>query len=116
MKILSAVILAGLLSAGSAYCVDLHVAPGHPAAGDTNDGLSADTPLLTIQGAIDRAQSFLNAGTSVKIVVAAGIYREKLAYTASGAATNTPLAIEGDPGGGTRILGTVADGFQPGTW
>jgi len=116
VKCLFVFLLLGLLWVGAARGVDLHVNSGHPDANDANDGQSASFPLLTIKGAINQAKSFLNNGTEVKIVVAAGAYREKLSYTASGLATNAPLAIEGDPRGGTRILGTIATGFEPGTW
>ncbi len=99
----------------------LYVDQNHPAASDGNDGLLPTTPVVTLGRALQLAQTYMNAGASVTIKMAAGIYRESnvVSATDGSALQHAHLTIEGDPAGGTKIYGTMdsaASGFLPATW
>jgi hypothetical protein len=113
--LLSTCLLTGLRSE-SAADVSIYVTPAHPSASDANSGLSSNSPLSTISAALSKATPYLQGGTPVLIAASSGTYREKLSLSATGAATNTPLTIKGDPLGGTRITGTFSAGFEAENW
>jgi hypothetical protein len=110
---------------------DLHVASENPAASDRNPA-TADQPLKTLGAAIALASPLLRDGTPVRILVAAGFYREGSAFdpaasnavpprpeinplTINGAligglASQTPLAIIGEAPG--KVIVTGADRYD----
>jgi hypothetical protein len=97
----------------------LYVDQNDPGASDSHDGQSTSLPLLTVGKALDLSLSHMDGGNSVHISIGDGTYREfdYFMSAANGSARQSAaLTLEGDPGGGTRIRGSVADGFEPGTW
>ena len=97
---------------------------------DRNTGASAKSPVKTIERALALARPLLDAGTGVRIRIAAGVYRpsstlrlsdydkpaESRLAPLSATAQKTPLIIEGEGGGTVSIRGSVTAGFEPGTW
>jgi hypothetical protein len=104
---------------------DLRVAVDHPAAADTNPG-TTDHPLKTLAAALTRATPLLRDGTPVRILLAAGVYREGRsldrkshplllnAARIGGLAETTPLAIIGEAPG--RVILSGADLTSPTDW
>lgn len=84
----------------------LYVDVSHPSASDSNPG-TATAPLATIQAGVDRADEIRKAGTSARVVIAAGVYREHVQMRHS-TADAPPLLIEAAQPGSVRITGTDA--------
>ncbi len=101
----------------TAAAVTLHV---DPTASDANPGTAA-APFRTIGAAIDRAQDLRRDGLGVRVVVAAGTYRESLDVTGPNLAGPDPVLVVEAATPGTVVV-TGADpigGWQPasgGTW
>lgn len=68
--------LSGAALAFNAFSHDLYVNNLNPAANNDVDGDDPDNPLLTIQGAVDRAAELAVAG--IRIFVAGGTYNENV--------------------------------------
>lgn len=103
------------------YEVTLHVANTHDGATDAeaNTGENADQPLVTMNRSLEIARQHLQRGRSVQIKIGAGVYQEMVDFRVSsgeGKARETPLAILGDPDGGTYFRGSDSVGFEPETW
>lgn len=84
----------------------LYVDVSHPAASDSNPG-SAGAPLATIQAGIDRADAIRKAGNSVRVLIAAGVYRDHVRVGHS-TADAPALVVEAAQPGTVRITGTDA--------
>ena len=99
--------------------VEIYVAADASASGGGDRGAAKDDAWPTISEGLEAARKHLQRGESVKLNIAAGVYRENVDFRVSsgeGKAPQTPLAILGDPDGGTIVRGSSPDGYEPQTW
>ncbi len=97
----------------------LYVDPAHTEATDDNKHGTADAPFATLAFACDAAARAKDANVGVKIVLAAGTYREaaEIHAPASGVAdTDAPLVIEAAEREQAVLDGADTEGWTPSTW
>ena len=97
----------------------LYVDPAHTEAADDDKHGAADTPFATLGFACHAAASAKDANLGVKIVLAAGTYREaaEIPPPANGATdTDAPLVIEAAEREQAVIDGADTEGWSPSTW
>ncbi|HSJ28850.1 MAG TPA: S-layer homology domain-containing protein, partial [Acidimicrobiia bacterium] len=89
----------------------IHVEIQHPSASDANTG-TAESPLRTIQQAVERASALRRSGQAVRILIGPGVYREHVNVGHS--TSDAPqLLIEAKSPGTVRVTGTdVWTGWQ----
>jgi hypothetical protein len=92
--------------------VTYYVDQDHGSASDSNDGLTPEAPLLTIQEGVDRAATNRGSGLSTKIIVSASVYREKVEKVV--VAGTAPIILEGAGSGLSVISGS--DHYASGVW
>jgi len=91
-----------------------------PDGNDNADGSSLANAVKTLTNGVSLASAKLKLGTSTKISIAPGIYREGGIRISSdqigGSSSGTLLVIEGAEKGKVVISGSVRQGWDPATW
>ncbi len=97
----------------------LYVDPAHTEAGDDDKHGTADAPFATLNYACQAAAKAKDANVGVKVVLAAGTYREAVIFPRPAVGrsdTDAPLIIEAAEREQATIDGADAEGWTPSTW
>ena len=97
----------------------LYVDPAHTEAADDAKHGTADAPFATLEFACEAAARAKDADTGVKLILAAGIYREEAVVRpprAGAVDTDAPLVIEAAEREQAVIDGADTEGWSPSTW
>ena len=97
----------------------LYVDPAHTEAADDGKHGTADAPFGTLGFACEAAAELKDANMGVKIILAAGTYREEAVIRpprAGAADTDAPLIIEAAEREQAVIDGADTEGWSPSTW
>ena len=97
----------------------LYVDPAHTEAADDAKHGTADAPFATLAFACEAAARAKDANVGVKLVLAAGTYREAAAIpppAANARDTDAPLVIEAAEREQAVLDGADTEGWSPSTW
>jgi len=104
----------------SSIQVTLYADVQHPDADDGNEGTDPDLPLRSFKKAVQKAVWRLKEGTSTRVVLKPGIYRETsdvdLEVNNNEGFKDAVLVIEGSRKGEVIISGAESEGWEPETW
>ncbi len=97
----------------------LYVDPAHTEAADDDKHGAADAPFATLNYACQAAAKAKDANVGVKMVLAAGTYREAAVFPRAALGqsdTDAPLVIEAAERDQAVIDGADTEGWTPSTW